>query len=1199
MSTASRPQKGPAKTSTPPKKKRQQLLISRFFGPKPTSATKSIPKPKPKSPSPQSQPQSQPTSKNTASELNSAPGDADSNTTPVKTRSKRKLQPELDDEIQVGMSPLVSSISSAEPKTPERDPTPRKRRRLRVMIEEDADSEPEIDIKKSDGKTQDDPDFDVADEDMKEEEVEADELEMEVIPEDEPQEESDEEEIDCVERKKGTSKRSGITLASYSLENVQEGQALPRDPRRRERFTKKIGRLEKNSFFLRRTGGGQGEEKDASSKRKPTKAVKYTPLESQYVKVRQQNPGMLLVVECGYKYRMFDEDAATASKILRVAAYFDHNFLTASFPTVRLAHHVGRLVHAGHKVGVVKQIETAALKKASDKSSKLFERKLTAVYTKGTLMADGELSAVALGAGGSTSATSATYIVAISDVTDESDNGPDPQVQKIAFGAVDSATGEVFFDLFDDDVLRSDLESRLVSLEPVEILMPKKLSSARTELAVKSYVDNTSARLERMKDSSFAPNSELTHMNQSVKRSYGASEKNTSPVLSCLGALVQYLKQFGLQLSMSNAIEFKSLTTRQQMSLGADVLRNFEVFGNSNNGGIEGSLIGILNRTKTAFGSRQMRQWLSHPLVNPVDISQRLDTVEFLSDFVEAGEADNAVNLDDNLAQGVKIKRNVSKLIDGLSGLPDLEKGLTRIACRKCTPSEFLGVIKAFEGVGSLLDRLKGTAKDGDVPHLLSKLIASTPRVMDLLNGKILEVLNRKAAGEDRRYSLFQNDIPVDEVLGEPEYSEFLELVSELDEANERVRQAEKAMDVLLSKLKKKHGFVKWEWKKVAVEEFLLEVPTSRASSVPHSWPIICQTKAVKRFRPPEAANGYDSLLCSRETRDAVSTRCWQMYLELFAGVATELRAVLRTLTNLDCLSALARVAKFPGYIKPKIECDAQIPAGLEALQARHPLTETLASCRAYVPNDIHLGRGKNELAVVISGPNYGGKSSYTRMTALLAIMSQVGSYVPASSATLSPFDSIFARMGATDSIAKGMSSLMVELAETSRILSNATSRSLVVLDELGRGTSTHDGTAIAFATLKHLVKETKCVTMSVTHYPVLASLTKEFPGKVSAHYMDYHEEKEDTRMENQDADSDKRNGENSDFRHRSTKITFLYKLTRGVASTSYGLNVARLAGIPSEVISHAGEKASILEKHLARESIKRSFVRMMSDGVG
>lgn len=1088
--------------------------------------------------------------------------------TPVKRQPTENSQEVDTPATAVISSPSASRVvpESSQSGDDDEPPVARKRRRRLFIVEDDDDeSGDEKPTKKT---KKEDPDFDMG---TNAEESDSD-ASMEVI--DENHNEKEEEEADDSEMQIESDAGPGTTLVSYSLQRGDNMTEIPRDAKQKRRFNEKIGRLEKNSFFLRRTGGGGGDAESDKEGDKKGKTIKYTPLESQIVKLKKKYPDMILVVECGYKYRMFDQDASTASKVLRLAAFFDHNFLTCSFPTHRLAHHVRRLVAAGFKVGVISQSETAALKKASSKSSKLFERKLTAVYTKGTITADGKL--VGSGNGGII-ANEASYIMSILETSDISDDG-DTSKRSLAIAAVDCASGEVFFDCFANDTLCSDLESRLVAVEPVEIIMPKDPASKTTELVVKAYTETMGARLERVPNLNFSPD-DVTHgLRTSVENNESTQKKSVQAILSCLGALIEYLKQFQLELSMTSALEFKSFRSSRQMKIGADVLRNFEVFGNSNNGGIEGSLINLVNRTSTPFGSRQIRQWLSHPLTDPQEIRDRLDVVEYLRPYIdEPGRLDSS-----------EVGENaVISLIDSLAKLPDLERGLTRVSCHKCTPSEFIGVVNAIDSIGEKLDYIKSLSATSSYPRLLAKLFSSTPVVSKTLESGIMRVLNKDAAAADKRFDLFSNNFSPEEALqGEEGAADFLASVNELYTANEDLQSAEKGMTKLLRKLRERYNQPRWEWKKVAQEEFLIEVPTSRATKMPRSWTVISQTKAVKRFRPEGAEEGYETVQCARETRDAVSASCWQAYLELFALITGPLRAVVKTLVDLDCLASLARVSNLSGYCKPQVETDSTVPAGLHAKDARHPLTEILPACTSYVPNDIQLGRGNDEIAVVISGPNYGGKSSYARMTALIAILAQLGSYVPASSAKISPFDSIHARMGSTDSIAKGMSSLMVELSETSRILSAATNRTLVVLDELGRGTSTHDGSAIAYATLSDLVGRIGCTTLFVTHYPMLATLRIVYPKLVTACFMNYREEKYQTSGGNSASD-------NEEQPRSRTKITFLYKLTEGVASSSYGLNVARLAGIPSAVIDTAQVKAIELESKV-KETKKEGFVRSL-----
>lgn len=990
-------------------------------------------------------------------------------------------------------------------------------------------------------------------------------------------------------------KRKESHLLSFGLIRDDGVQiAKPRNSERQRQFSLKVGRLEKDSFFVRRTGGaGGGDELPQSlpgpDSRSRTSIArdnnKHTPLEAQFVKIRKENPGMVLLIECGYKYRLFDDHATLASKILRIFAYFDHNFMTASFPVVRMPYHVRRLVQAGHKVGIVRQSETAALKKVGDKPSKLFERKLCEVYSKGTIVADGRLNDAESGKGKSSAGSAAAYIMAVREIDVSADDDEAASGTKMAsdsarvsVAAVDAATGEVLFDIFADDALRSDLEARLVALEPVEVILPVRKLSTATERVLMGFCESTSARLERVPDSFFRSDDELAKVNCAVNMQYHGKPTYSKAVSTCLGALASYLEQFQLQIAMVCATEYKSFSARRQMTVGADVLNNFEVFCNSNDGSRKYSLLALLDRTQTAFGSRQMRRWLAHPLVEAREIQERLDVVEALSVIVDGNVA--------SLSKSRTVHSALDSIIVQLTSLPDLERGLARIACRKCPPAEFCKVIGALESVSRDLDRLKtlvDSASGASLPVLLSKMVDCIPNVSDLLTGGIVSSLNRQAALINDHNALFANGISLpDDLRSTSDAQAFIDCVAKMQSSDEEVKTCENQMDDLLAKFRKKFKNKSWNWKKVANEEYLLEVPVAKAGAMPRSWTIVCQTKAMKRFRAPEAADGFECLARARETRDIAAADVWQSYLTLFQTVCTPLRSVVRFLADLDCLAALGRVANLPGYVKPEVVNDSNnLGAGIEALDARHPITEALANCESYVPNDVRLGRGEFERALVISGPNYGGKSSYSRMTALLVILAQVGSFVPAKRAKLSPFDSIFARMGSADAIAKGMSSLMVELAETANILRTATSKSLVVLDELGRGTSTHDGAAVAYATLSHLVAETQCVTLFVTHYPVLASLCKVHPGSVGAYFMDYIEEKS----------MGKGLGEASP---EAKRITFLYKLTSGVASSSYGLNVATLAEIPPDVIALAARQAEQLEKRMRLANQEMDFRSIM-----
>lgn len=349
--------------------------------------------------------------------------------------------------------------------------------------------------------------------------------------------------------------------------------------------------------------------------------------------------------------------------------------------------------------------------------------------------------------------------------------------------------------------------------------------------------------------------------------------------------------------------------------------------------------------------------------------------------------------------------------------------------------------------------------------------------------------------------------------------------------------------------------------------EYLIEVQNDKNSLglVPASWAKISGTKKVSRFHTPSVIK----MLRERDQhKESLAAECDIAFLKFLAEISTkyqELRDCVQALATLDCLFSLATVANQPNYCKPEFTSETSI----EVVGGRHPMVEQLL-IDAYVPNDISL-YAASKRAMIVTGPNMGGKSSYVRQVALISIMAQIGSYVPAASARLGLLDAVFTRMGAFDNMMAGESTFMVELSETSDILKMATDKSLVILDELGRGTSTHDGVAIAHAVLDYVVREVECMCLFVTHYPLLAAFGERFSGEVMNAHMRFTE-----------------GGAEGGEKSGDEEITFLYTIGEGVAHRSYGLNVARLAGIPQACLQTAAVKSTQLEMELKeREGIR------------
>lgn len=380
-------------------------------------------------------------------------------------------------------------------------------------------------------------------------------------------------------------------------------------------------------------------------------------------------------------------------------------------------------------------------------------------------------------------------------------------------------------------------------------------------------------------------------------------------------------------------------------------------------------------------------------------------------------------------------------------------------------------------------------------------------------------------------------------------------------------------MDVL----KKESQLSYLKYSSVAGVSYQIEVNKRDLKKVPHDWIKLSQTKMVSRFRSPEVIRLVQELDKCKEELDLACDEAFKDFLAQVVGNGNyeRFRMIVQALAELDCLMSLAATSSQPHYVRAEY---VDRPC-LEITQGRHPMVEQVL-LDGYVANDSHLSADA-ERALIITGPNMGGKSSYVRQLALIAIMAQVGSYVPADRARLGTFDAVYTRMGAYDNIMSGESTFKVELKECADIMKNATERSLVILDEIGRGTGTMDGVAIAYAVLAHFIEDIKALTLFVTHYPSLAAFEHAFPGTVRNYHMGFIESKPD---DNDDEAAATGNSE----------ITFLYTLDPGIAHKSYGLNVARLAGIPDSILTSARVKSSELERLVADRGVPAFMAEMV-----
>ncbi|ERS95715.1 hypothetical protein HMPREF1624_07790 [Sporothrix schenckii ATCC 58251] len=952
-----------------------------------------------------------------------------------------------------------------------------------------------------------------------------------------------------------------------------------------------------------------GRGKPAAGKKKT--AGKLTPGDQQYLAIKRQHLDTLLVVEVGYKFRIYGEDARMAARTLGIVCipgklrYDEHpseahldRFASASFPVARLPVHVKRLVAAGHKVGVVRQMETAALKKAGDNRNAPFVRKLTSVYTKGTYIDDmGELGDDATASStSSTSSTSAGYLLCLTE-TQRGGLGADEKVT-VGLLAVQPATGDILYDSFEDGFMRSEMETRLLHIAPCELLLVGALSRATEKLvqhlsgsAANVFGDRT--RVERV--AAGAPADAQTHVAQFYADSVaaaGASDSDSDsherarlldtvlslapPVTVCLSAMITHLTEYGLQHIFALTKYFAAFSTRQHMLLSGTTLESLEVYRNATDHGLRGSLLWALDKTTTRPGHRLLRKWIGRPLLDRRLLAARVAAVEELLAAAGAGRRD-------------KLERLLTS-----TRATDLERSLLRIYYGKCTRPELVAVLQTLQRIASAyISTVPSTSAaavefsvDGFRAPLLRDALHALPAIHDTVVAH-LDKINGDAARRDDKYAFFREAHETADMAGYKMGIAAVEMDLEAHRAD------------IASALAKKN---KPPYVTVAGIEYLVEVLNTDLRRVPASWVKVSGTKRASRFHTPTVVR----LLRERDQhKEALAAACDAAFAALLADLAAcyqPLRDAVAALATLDALLSLARVAALPGYCKPTLlptSADANdakdTPATLDIQGGRHPVAEhTLPS--GYIPFTTRLGGDGGDgsagpRALLITGPNMGGKSSFVRAVALLTLLAQIGSYVPADAMRLTLADAIYTRMGARDNLFAGESTFMVEVSETAAILRAATPRSLVVLDELGRGTSTHDGAAIAQAVLAHVATTTQCLTLFITHYQNLGRVAEALgppPGVVQNVHMRFTA----TRPEADDAD------DNTDSDTPTPhEITFLYEVGQGMAHRSYGLNVARLARIPQRVLDVAARKSREMEDDVRARRL-HAAARLLGDAL-
>jgi DNA mismatch repair protein MutS len=578
-----------------------------------------------------------------------------------------------------------------------------------------------------------------------------------------------------------------------------------------------------------------------------------------------------------------------------------------------------------------------------------------------------------------------------------------------------------------------------------------------------------------------------------------ALERRQSAVCAA-GALLRYLRD----TQKADLAHVRSVQLKQSVDcllVDPTTLRHLEVV-ESTEGGRQGSLLHEIDRTMTAMGSRLLRAWLLRPLVSVEAIRDRLDAVEEL-----------AFRTTDR-----------GKLRDTLKSIQDLERLTSRIALSTAGPRDLAGLAQSLAAV----PRVRALVAECEAP--LAKSLASELDDLADVRGWVDETLQDAPPALARDGGFVRDGVD-----------------QEIDELRQISRSGKQVIAELEEHERKRTGISSLKVRFNRVFGYYIEVSKSNLHAVPVDYHRKQTIAGGERFVTP-ALKEYEHKVLGADER--IIERELELFEQLRQRVAAEAPRVLdtaRALATLDVLSGLAETASVCNYTKPMIGDGDEIVA----LDLRHPVVERLAS-GDFVPNDVRLNGGTHQL-VILTGPNMGGKSTYLRQVALLCLLAQSGSFVPAREAKIGIVDRIYARVGASDNIARGQSTFMVEMQETAHILNGVTSRSLVVLDEIGRGTATYDGLSIAWAVAEHIARNggPRPKTLFATHYHELTDLADALPGVINAHVA---------------------------AREWKDDIVFLHKILPGRSDRSYGIQVARLAGLPGPVIARARDILGALE---------------------
>jgi DNA mismatch repair protein MutS len=836
-----------------------------------------------------------------------------------------------------------------------------------------------------------------------------------------------------------------------------------------------------------------------------------TPMRRQYLQIKQHYPDAIVFFRLGDFYETFDEDAQTVADACEIALTSRPVGKNKRVPLAGVPYHsadsyIARLIAAGHKVAIVEQVGGGVSSHLRSTMSRGGGEKGSVDNSQGLVHRE-VVRVVTPGT-----------VVEPNLLNDKRNNYLAALVIEndlAGLAHVDISTGEFATTQLSSSESGRAIAQEVSRLQPAELLVPDQSTIELPQLS-NTFLATLISHYESWHfDPETARQALLDQFKVATLDGFGLSGKPLA--VRAAGAIIQYLAdtQRG---ALDHLTHITTYATDGFMALDESTRRNLELTQTIRTASIKGSLLSVLDLTSTPMGARLLRSWLQQPLLDLEALNQRLDAVEVLVSNTPARnelrthlkQVADLERLANRVAQGVVRPRELLALRQTMEFVPLLSQDLTVIANQPVT-----------ETGESLLYKL-GDAFDpcSEVVTLIGQAIADEPPAIPGSIG----VVRRGFSAE------------LDNVLTAARDAKAW--IANL-EKSERQRTGIKNLKV---------GFNK-------VFGYYLEVSKTNLNSVPEEY-IRKQTLVnSERFITPELKE-YESLVLNAEERQSeIEMRVYREVCDQVAAVVPRLLTTARALAQLDTCVALAEVAVRNNYVRPNLSNDST----LKISAGRHPVVEHMAwdgGLEPFVPNDTYLS--DDESVLIITGPNMSGKSTYLRQTALIVLMAQIGSFVPAGEAHIGIVDRIFTRIGAEDIIHAGQSTFMVEMVETANILHHATPRSLLILDEVGRGTSTYDGLSIAWAVVEYIHNHPKLRsrTLFATHYHELTELARLLP-----HVRNY----------------------NVAVAEQGDQVVFLHKIVPGGADRSYGIHVAQLAGLPRPVINRAQEILIELEREGAR----------------